>query len=437
MKKVYTLLLMIIVVTMSMSLIVRADVATYYSMNINEGYKYNLTSGILEQDQGFATTSKILLKSTTLRISSDTFTYLYVYSKTNEYLGFYTTQYSVLEAQSLPNHLGEIGTGPVLLEAGSNSIAIAIQISAFNKEIDTIMPTLNNRSLRYVFETNDMLDETFIIEDPNGINLPDYFTVDMQSYIHLEFLNEGYNEWEINMPTGIDIHTHSFYISFTYQIDNLLYYYNQLYITDMSTNSNLLIDVGDVGDIFTTYDTIMVMPFDVSDYYLRLTIGHETSLVINILTYGSVIIDLDVLNITSLTENQITSYLEDYVEGKKYEPTDVLSLASFDLIQPYYLGEDIPEDEDYSPESLIDRFLTWVGWNNDMAKTIIAIVIMLLTVIGLALKKIPSIITISLVILEYLLFTYLGWTPGWIIIVFGILIVIIGYLRFKGGNAND
>ena len=437
MKKLYTLILLLMVVSLSISVVVRADIATYYTMKINEGYKYNLTTGIYEADQGFAATSKILLKSTTLRISSDTFTYLYLYTKTNEYLGFYDTQYANDVVDELPKYLGEIGTGPVLLPAGTANVAFGVKIAEYNSAIDLPLSTLNNRSLRYVFESYDMLTMYYEVDDYNGVYVADYFNLDFDDYRHIEIVNEE-GEWQLNFLFTVDDPTSNFYINVSYQIINIDYGYNYLYITDRDTNRYQIATPGVIGNNYITFTDILTMPYSSSnDYWLEFFIAVSDPLQFNIKIHESVIIDLDMLNLNALSESEITDYLNLFVAGKPYDNLYVLGLASFNLIQPYYMGEDIPEDEDFSPEALIDRLLDRVEMNNPLAKTIISIFVIVLVVIILAIRKIPLIIIMSFAFMFYVLFTYLQWVPGWINIVFGILIVLLAFMKLRGGNTGN
>ena len=437
MKKIYMLILGFMVVSLSMTLVVRADIATYYNLNITEGYKYNLTTGAYEADQGFATTNKILLRSTTLRISSDTFTYLYLYNSANEYLGFYDTQYANDVVDGLPLYLGEIGTGAVLLPAGTSNIAIAVKIAEHNMYIDTPLTTLNNRSLRYVFESYDMLTSYYEVDDYYESIVADYFNLDFDDYRHIEVINEG-GEWQVNFLFETDDPTNNFYINISYQILNTSYGYNYLYITDRDTNRTQIATIGEAGNNYITFTDILTMPYSSLDpYWLEFYIAVSDPLLFNIKTHESVIIDLDMLNLNALSESEITGYLDLFVAGKPYDSLYVLGLGSFDLIQPYYLGEDIPEDEDFSPEALLDRLLDKMGMNNPLAKTVIAIAVILITVVILAIKKIPLMIIMSIAFMEYVLFTYLGWVEGWINIVFGIIIIVLAFMKLRGGNRGN
>lgn len=437
MKKVYAFILMLMMLGSIVSLTVKADVETFYMFDIITGHKYNLETGLYEADQGFAVSSKFQLRSTNLRLSSDTFTYLYVYNSNNDYLGFYGTQYSVDAVEMLPTFIDTIGTGVVYLPAAASKVAIAVQVANYNKKVDDTLSTLNNRSLRDVFEDHNLITGVYSVEDLDDVIAADWFSIDYENYINVQVLDDGYYTWGINLSTTIDIWTRDYYFMLSYQIINPIYYYNDIYITDLSTNTSLLTTIGDVGNVYTNYDTITTMPFDVSDYYIRFRIAVEAPLSLNILRYGTVAIDLDFLGLTALDEEDITDYLNLFLDGRLYDPEDVLSTASFDLIQPYYLGEDIPEDENLSPEALLDRLLDKVNMNNDTAKTIISVVVIIIAVVLMALRKLPSIVIVGLGMLLYVFFTYLGWVVSWINIVFGLVIVILLIMRFRGGKSNN
>lgn len=437
-KKLILFTIMFLATTLMMSFYVLADVETYYTFNLIDDYKYNLLTGLPEEDQGFTTTAKVQLRSTTLRITSDTFTYLYVYDEANNYLGFYGTQYTMPVVESLGTYLGNISTGAVYLPATASKMTIAIQTSNYNLILDQTITELNDLSLRNVFETNDMLDNIlYDVEDMDGIYLADWYVNNYPTYDYLEILNEENVLWGIYLRTDIDIYDHNHFVNLVYNIITTPYYVNAWYITDRDTNDVLLTTIGDVGTVTTTYTTLMPFTFDTSTFWLRLEVGAYGNFSFNMYRHESVIVDVDQLGLSSLTQLQLESYLDDYVDGKPYDPEDVLSSASFDLINPYYLGEDIAEEDDFSPDTLIDKLLTKIGFNNDFAKTMIAVVFMLITLVLLAIRKVPIMIIISIGFIQYVTFTFMGWVEGWINIVLGIIIILIVLFRLRGGNNND
>lgn len=437
MKKLIVLIIIILMIPLTFTFNVKADVSTYYTMNLVEGYKYNLTTGIYEMDQGFTLMSKVQLRSTILHISSDTFTYLYVFDEGNNYLGFYGTQYTVEVAESLITYLGNISTGVIYLPAQASKMAIAVQTSAYNKLIDDPVTSLNNHSLRDVFENHDMLDNVvFDAEDLVGVEVADIYSFTTDEYTYFEIVNEGTFVWGVNLRTDMDINTHDYYINLNWKINNFLYAYNDWYFYDLGVNKSLITSTGFVGNVTTNYSTISSIPFGATTFYLQLILEVYEPLSIDFYRTNSVIVDLDLLGIT-LDESQMDTLLNTFINGKSYDPEDVLSSASFDLVAPYYWGADIPEDEDFSPERLIDRLLTKINLNTDFAKTIIAIGFMIITMVILALFKVPLLNIVAIGFIEYVMFTFMGWVEGWINIVLGIIIIVLGYIKFKGGSSHD
>lgn len=437
MKKLYILVLMLIITPFVIAFSVQAQEVRYYPMEITQGYRYNLTTGLYEEDIAFAVTSKILMKSTTLRVSSDTFTYLYLYTESNTYMGFYSSQYTVSTVEDLPTWLGVIGTGAILLPAGASKVAFAVQTSSFNKYIDTDLAALNNHSLRHVFDTNDLFNYSIIqIEDMIGSQTPTYNIIDYGSSKLVQITTSGTYEWGIHIATDMGLDTHSYYMRLQYTIPITPYVNNKVYLTDRNTNHVLIEDVGNVGASTIVASTINPS-FNALDYWIRVQISVTSNLNIYLLNRQSSLINLSQLGIASLSTSQLTDYFDNYLVGLEYDNDDILSLISFELVSPYYYVEDIAEEDDLSPESLIDKLLTRVNLNYAMAKTIIAVVVILIVVFILALSKIPSIIVISIAFLLYVMFTFMGWVEPWLNILFGIVVIVLIYFKLRSGGSND
>jgi len=155
-------------------------------------------------------------------------------------------------------------------------------------------------------------------------------------------------------------------------------------------------------------------------------------------------INLTVLEIDNLNTSQMDGYYDDYTNNQTLEQNlylSALETGSFSLIQPYY-DYTAPAPDDFlnvSPDDFLGNILTDIGFDNDLGKSVLAIVILFFTAFTLFKYNMPNSVIIGVTVLTYVGLTFLGWLPAWINIVIAMIFILLMYLRFKGsgGSGNE
>jgi hypothetical protein len=129
-------------------------------------------------------------------------------------------------------------------------------------------------------------------------------------------------------------------------------------------------------------------------------------------------------------------WMTDYNHYNLYTP---ISYATFDNTVAY-ADVDIPAPDDRTVIEKINDYFTDLGAGAPYIKTIVAIVIMLAFVIGLAVIKAPRPIILLTGVLLFVLFSVFAWLPAWLIILVAIIIFFVAFFQFKamsGGGGGE
>jgi len=215
--------------------------------------------------------------------------------------------------------------------------------------------------------------------------------------------------------------TEYFRIGFSQNTNERKYIYNptpNIYITYTLKGNPVIGRVDYVADISALGDTIHM------DYYK--------------------IIDITALGIDHFTQAQLDNYYNDYINNQMLEQNLyllALQTTSFNIIQPYYdYTEPAPDDFlDVDSETFLDNLLTDIGFNNDLGRIGLSLVVLFFTALTLIKLNMPNSVIISVEILTFVGLSFLGWLPAWINIVIALGIIILLYLRFSGngGGSNE
>jgi hypothetical protein len=295
----------------------------------------------------------------------------------------------------------------------------------------------------YIEELNYYsLDEIFYDNNKFRTNTPTlYYGSGNYTYLHVEYTvtqpdNSARLQW--NNTSG--------------QISEL---YDYMYIRlDLQSEQSIpdnKFRTGDLGKTFADYTpnelityTFIKQHTGSVGYYRKYqrTINMQIGDIINY--YNLYAINLTQLNLAHLSEQDMNGYYDDYINNQTLEQNlylSALETGSFSLIQPYYDYTAPPPDDflDVSPDDFLGNILTDIGFNNDLGKSVLAIVILFFTAFTLFRYNMPNSVIIGVTVLTYVGLTFLGWLPAWINIVIAMIFILLMYLRFKGsgGSGNE
>ncbi len=122
------------------------------------------------------------------------------------------------------------------------------------------------------------------------------------------------------------------------------------------------------------------------------------------------------------------------IESISEDPTEVFE--RFRSTQVYYEREAITPPED---TNLVDRVNAWLdnnNLNNNFFKTLVAIVVIVAVVIGLALLKAPGVAIIFSVVLIFALGVMFGWIAMWLVIPIALLCLGLILIKLKAGGGG-
>ena len=122
------------------------------------------------------------------------------------------------------------------------------------------------------------------------------------------------------------------------------------------------------------------------------------------------------------------------IESISEDPVEVFE--RFRSTQVYYEREAITPPE-YT--NLADRVNAWLdnnNLNNNLFKTLVAIVVIVAVVIGLALLKAPGVAIIFSVVLVFALGVMFGWIPMWLVIPVALLCLGLILIKLKAGGGG-
>ena len=293
---------------------------------------------------------------------------------------------------------------------------------------------LNYYSLKEVFEDNNLYsyatayyNSTFIpISNIEGIETWEY--VSLSSSANFIGVNNSYY-----FNNGDEIY-YNYEIQTNYN-DRLRYYTRSVYSPYFYITANVWNAMSYKNTFFTQYtndDRIVIRGDETSN------IGDQ------VLFRNVIIIHLNALNIQHLNQSDLDDFHSNYTNNKTLEQNlylSALETGSFSLIQPYYdYTAPAPDDFlDVSPDDFLGNILTDIGFDNDLGKSVLAIVILFFTAFTLFKYNMPNSVIIGVTVLTYVGLTFLGWLPAWINIVIAMIFILLMYLRFKGsgGSGNE
>lgn len=123
-----------------------------------------------------------------------------------------------------------------------------------------------------------------------------------------------------------------------------------------------------------------------------------------------------------------------YITPIHIDPSEVYE--RFRSTQVYYEREAITPPEDTSLAERVEAWLDNNNLNNNLFKTLVAIVVIVAVVIGLALLKAPGVAIIFSVVLIFALGVMFGWIPMWLVIPIALLCLGMILLKLKAGGGG-
>ena len=123
-----------------------------------------------------------------------------------------------------------------------------------------------------------------------------------------------------------------------------------------------------------------------------------------------------------------------YITSIHIDPSEVYE--RFRSTQVYYEREAITPPEETNLAERVNAWLDDNNLNNNLFKTLVAVVVIVAVVIGLALLKAPGVAIIFSVVLVFALGVMFGWIPMWIVIPIALLCLGLIFLKLKGGGGG-
>lgn len=154
--------------------------------------------------------------------------------------------------------------------------------------------------------------------------------------------------------------------------------------------------------------------------------------------------DLTFLGIDSQSKSQMDVYYQEWIDNKQIQENLyllALQSTSFNLIYPSYdYTEPAPDTFlDVDSETFLGNILTNIGFDNDLGRIGLSLVILFVMALSLIRLNMPNSVIIGVEVLTFVGLSFLGWLPAWINIVIALGIIILLYLRFSGngGGSNE
>jgi hypothetical protein len=122
------------------------------------------------------------------------------------------------------------------------------------------------------------------------------------------------------------------------------------------------------------------------------------------------------------------------IESIREDPVEVFE--RFRATQVYYEREAITPPEDTNLAERVEAWLDNNNLNNNFFKTLVAIVVIVAVVIGLALLKAPGVAIIFAVVLIFALGVMFGWIPMWLVIPIALLCLGLILIKLKAGGGG-
>jgi hypothetical protein len=122
------------------------------------------------------------------------------------------------------------------------------------------------------------------------------------------------------------------------------------------------------------------------------------------------------------------------IESISEDPDEVFE--RFSAIRVYYEREAITPPEYTNLAERVEAWLDNNNLNNNLFKTLVAIVVIVAVVIGLALLKAPGVAIIFSVVLVFALGVMFGWIPMWLVIPVALLCLGLILIKLKAGGGG-
>ena len=123
-----------------------------------------------------------------------------------------------------------------------------------------------------------------------------------------------------------------------------------------------------------------------------------------------------------------------YITSIHIDPSE--AYERFRATQVYYEREAITPPEETNLAERVEAWLDDNNLNNNLFKTLVAIVVIVAVVIGLALLKAPGVAIIFAVVLVFALGVMFGWIPMWLVIPVALLCLGLILIKLKAGGGG-
>jgi hypothetical protein len=305
---------------------------------------------------------------------------------------------------------------------------------------------LNYYSLNDVFDTNNLLTNGDFENTPYPTHHSYFSSVNKTlGFARLGHTTDTFSFTGFEIDTGQSfVNGNTYYYTFDYRFNHNDYNYIYVDLTTTAgrpTQDRQFIYYNNTNwNNFSHIHNMTASNMFIIDFRLQ-----HNSLTTETVDIDNIwIIDLTALGIANLNTSQMDDYYNDYINNQTLEQNlylSALETGSFSLIQPYYdYTAPAPDDFlDVSPDDFLGNILTDIGFDNDLGKSVLAIVILFFTAFTLFKYNMPNSVIIGVTVLTYVGLTFLGWLPAWINIVIAMIFILLMYLRFKGsgGSGNE
>jgi hypothetical protein len=475
MKKIVLFLLMVLNIATFINIINYGAVESiFYDYEVVDNYHYELKNGGFIYDSDYFVSSRIVLKSNTLSFNNLNFNHLALFDSWNNYLGYY----NVLNTNTyeFSSFKGYITGDDLVLDSSVKKVAIiGVKSGGAYSPLNNPILELNNYSLYEVFNDFNLLSN-YNTKDKFFDNILDFYYTDNMEYTiydstydYIKFKalknytcesTKGYVALELE---GDLAHGDLLYIYLNAYSDaysssarrRVWMYINNAFLTRSMTtisvtDNNTLFDyiysneddlpyefIGTSPSITPLSDTENYFVFDMLgdySYYSGFHIFLEDSSYNITLPY---IINMTELGNELISENDIYSYYQDYLDGALSAYDIYYDIDDLGVLSVYYEREEMVSDTSDDAEGYLDSILNDMGYNNAEGKILLAVVILVITVIALALMKAHFSIILFIVIAIFVVFSFIGWLPLWINIILALLALGFLIYKFKGGVGAD
>lgn len=430
MKKL--VLLFVIFTFMTVSHVAAVMTPVTYSFTVTDGKGYNLTSGVYEDREYWASTSKMLINPATqngeIEVDPATYNFIVFFDEFNRYMGFYDRP--AAQSASMAAHARYLDsvTG-MIFEFPEGAHSFALQTYDLTRYLDTIETLEGSGVTLYdAFGLSKFgTSSANLFPDGDVDDGSDMLSVSQARASSTDYAYSG----DYSLKTTYEWTNR-------YEVSTNQVYYLSLYVYDVS---------GDTAAprVYTDLSNILSVDEDVwslyKDYWLESGFGTRYLMASDATGY----IYYDYLMLFNLTDlygvttaggaDEVVPLFEESID----EFDDVITNQPAPLVTTYYDwldldGQGVGYSYDYVEQSYslaggIEDYLERLNMNTAFFRYMIGFGIMAVVAVGVGLWTRNPVITLVATAAAYVGITMIGWFPTWIMI-----LIVILFLMYAGYN---